>query len=37
MHSGKRFGACEFAVWTKRSILWLTILSAIAPKKNIVL
>jgi putative membrane protein len=29
MHSGKRFGAREFAVWTKRSILWLTILSAI--------
>ncbi|WP_326984173.1 bestrophin family ion channel [Chryseobacterium sp. MYb264] len=29
MHSGKRFGAREFAVWTKRSILWLTVLSSI--------
>ncbi|KIC62167.1 bestrophin family protein [Chryseobacterium taiwanense] len=29
MHSGKRFGAREFAVWTKRSILWLMVLSAI--------
>jgi len=29
MHSGKRFGAREFAIWTKRSILWLTVLSSI--------
>ncbi|WP_419870507.1 bestrophin family protein [Chryseobacterium sp. CT-SW4] len=29
MHSGKRFGALEFAVWTKRSIYILTLLSAI--------
>jgi len=29
MHSGKRFGALEFATWTRRSIYVLTILSAI--------
>ncbi|WP_223605493.1 bestrophin family protein [Chryseobacterium sp. OSA05B] len=29
MHSGKRFGAVEFAVWTRRSIYVLTVLSAI--------
>ncbi|MDR2236186.1 MAG: multidrug transporter [Chryseobacterium sp.] len=29
MHSGKRFGAREFANWTKRSIYVLTLLSAI--------
>lgn len=29
MHSGKRFGAIEFAVWTKRSIFVLTILALI--------
>jgi len=29
MHSGKRFGALEFAVWTKRSILGLAVLSTI--------
>jgi putative membrane protein len=29
MHSGKRFGALEFAIWTRRSIYVLTILSAI--------
>ncbi|WP_292009350.1 bestrophin family ion channel [Chryseobacterium sp.] len=29
MHSGKRFSALEFAVWTKRSIYILTLLSAI--------
>lgn len=29
MHSGKRFGALEFAVWTRRSIYVLTIFSAI--------
>lgn len=29
MHSGKRFGALEFAVWTKRSILCLAVLSTI--------
>ena len=29
MHSGKRFGAREFAVWTKRSILSLTALACI--------
>ncbi|HBV17629.1 bestrophin family protein [Chryseobacterium carnipullorum] len=29
MHSGKRFGALEFAIWTRRSIYILTILSAI--------
>ncbi|MGH1517804.1 bestrophin family protein [Chryseobacterium sp. JK1] len=29
MHSGKRFGAREFIVWTRRSIYALTLLSAI--------
>ncbi|MDH6254344.1 putative membrane protein [Chryseobacterium sp. H1D6B] len=29
MHSGKRFGALEFAVWTRRSIYVLTLLSAV--------
>ncbi|KFF02113.1 bestrophin family protein [Chryseobacterium luteum] len=29
MHSGKRFGALEFAAWTRRSIYVLTVLSAI--------
>lgn len=29
MHSGKKFGALEFAIWTRRSIYILTILSAI--------
>lgn len=29
MHSGKRFGALEFATWTRRSIYVLTILAAI--------
>lgn len=29
MHSGKRFGAIEFIVWTKRSILCLAVLSTI--------
>ncbi|MCE3074807.1 bestrophin family protein [Chryseobacterium gwangjuense] len=29
MHSGKRFGALEFIVWTKRSILCLAVLSTI--------
>lgn len=29
MHSGKRFGAVEFAIWTRRSIYVLTVLSAI--------
>lgn len=29
MHSGKRFGALEFVVWTKRSILCLAVLSTI--------
>ncbi|WBV61218.1 bestrophin family ion channel [Chryseobacterium camelliae] len=29
MHSGKKFGALEFVVWTKRSILCLAVLSAI--------
>jgi ion channel-forming bestrophin family protein len=29
MHSGKKFGASEFIVWTRRSILCLTILATI--------
>ncbi|WP_261512624.1 bestrophin family protein [Chryseobacterium paludis] len=29
MHSGKRFGALEFAIWTRRSIYVLAILAAI--------
>ncbi|MFN1215824.1 bestrophin family protein [Chryseobacterium kwangjuense] len=29
MHSGKRFGALEFAIWTRRSIYVLSILAAI--------
>lgn len=29
MHSGKRFGALEFATWTRRSIYVLTILAAV--------
>lgn len=29
MHSGKRFGALEFAAWTRRSIYVLTILAAV--------
>lgn len=29
MHSGKRFGAREFIIWTRRSIYALIILSAI--------
>jgi len=29
MHSGKRFGPLEFAMWTKRSIYVLTVLSAV--------
>ncbi|MBL7881642.1 MAG: multidrug transporter, partial [Chryseobacterium gambrini] len=29
MHAGKRFGAIEFILWTKRSIIILAVLSAI--------
>ncbi|WP_288377249.1 bestrophin family ion channel, partial [uncultured Chryseobacterium sp.] len=29
MHSGKRFGAREFIIWTRRSIYALVVLSAI--------